>query len=424
MKKIRFISCLMAGLVFLNGGLNAQRKSYSDPSQDIEWVIRNVAGNIIRQSTFRILNTKTGETFDHSKNLPVEAGYKIESPYNEWRYWNGVMNIGFLELGALLNDPQYTEYAKKNVSFVFDHDDYFKKCYDAQINTAMSQKFRMALLDDCGAMGAGILAVYDVDPQKRYRTYLDKAADYILYKEKRLADGTFCRDVPNVMTVWGDDLYMSVPFLARMGKLTGEQKYFDEAVKQVALFNKHLWDDQKQLFYHGWYDDIQQNGVAHWGRCNGWLIMAQVELLAQLPENHPQRPEMIRLLTRQIVGLCRYQDASGLWHQLIDKENTYFETSSTAIFTYAIAKAANEGWIDARYTYVALQGWEGVCSRIMADGQVEGICAGTGISPANAYYANRPTPLNDIHGLGAILLAGSEVLKLFRNNGIPYIWGL
>jgi len=149
--------------------------------------------------------------------------------------------------------------------------------------------------------------------------------------------------------------------------------------------------------------------------------MAQIELLSQLPEDYPKREELIRLLNRQIVGLSRYQDASGLWHQLLDLENTYLETSATAIFTYAIAKAINEGWVDNRYAYIAAQGWEGLSGRIMADGQVEGICMGTGISAATYYYANRPTPLNDIHGLGATLLAGSEVMKLYQ-NGIKFKW--
>lgn len=421
-RKITFI-CSIMSLFFTNYQLFSQ-VNHSKPSQDIESVLRNVTGNIVKNTTFRIINVKTNETYENSTDLPVAPGYKVESSYNEWRYWNGVLNIGFLMLGEELNDSQYTEYAKKNISFVFDHDAYFKKSYEAKTgNTGMDQKFRMALLDDCGAMGAGVLDVYGIDPQTRYREYIDKAANYIMNKEKRLEDGTFCRDVPYEMTVWGDDLYMSVPFLARMGKLTGEQKYFDEAARQVILFNKHLWDEYKQLYYHGWYDDIQQNGVAFWGRCNGWIIMAQVELLKLIPDNHPQKQELIRLLTQQIVALNRYQDVSGLWHQLVDKENTYLETSSSAIYTYAIAAAINEGWLDARYSHVATRGWEGVVGKILADGQVEGIGAGTGISSANYYYATRPTPINDIHGLGAILLAGVEVMKLYK-NGISRVWGL
>lgn len=413
---------LIIALAFLiNLDVYAQQ-THPDPKQGIERVLRNVAGNIIQNSTFKIANTKTDETFLDSKNLPVDANYRVQSPYNEWKYWNGVMNIGFIALGTQLDDPQYIEYAKKNIAFAFDHDDYFKKQYAEGVRgTGMEQKFRMALLDDCGAMGAGVLAVHKIDPQKRYREYLESAGNYIMTKEVRLKDGTFCRTVPYEMTVWGDDLYMCVPFLARIGELTGDLKYFDEAAKQVIAFNKHLWDSQTRIFYHCWYDDIKQNGVAHWGRCNGWIIMAQVELLDKLPVNHPQREELIQLLIRQIIGLSRYQDAGGLWHQLIDLENTYLETSSSAIFTYAIAKAINEGWLDSRYAYIATQGWEGVSRKILADGQVEGICMGTGINTATYYYANRLTPLNDIHGLGAILLAGSEVMKLYQ-KGIKFNW--
>mgnify|MGYP000845306261 CR=1 FL=1 len=403
-------------LLLLNFNLFAQRSKPS-PHQDMERVLRNVAENIIQNSSFKLINKKTGETFNSSKNLPINPDIQIESPYNQWRYWNGVMNIGFIMLGNQLEDSRYIEYAKKNVAFAFDHDDYFKKMYDQGIrNTGLEQKYRMGLLDDCGAMGAGILAVHQIDPQDRYREYLNKAADYIMTKELRLDDGTFCRTGPYEMTIWGDDLYMSVPFLARMGKLTGEIKYFDEAINQVFLFNKHLWDKQTNLYFHCWYDDIKQNGVARWGRCNGWIIMAQIELLDQLPENHPKRNDLKQLLLQQIIGLSRYQDASGLWHQLIDKESTYFETSATAIFTYAVAKAINEGWIDSRYAFIATQGWEGVSSMILSDGQVENICMGTGINTAAYYYANRPAPLNDIHGLGAVLLAGSEVMKLYQKG--------
>lgn len=408
-------------LIIMCFNLHAQKR-HPDPKMNIERVLRNVAGNIIQNSTFEIVDTETGETFSESENLPMDVKYRVESPYNEWKYWNGVMNISFITLGNLLNDQQYINYAEKNVSFVFDHDKYFKKQYEAGVcGNDMKRRFRMQMLDDCGAMGAGILAVNQIDPQHRYRDYLDAAANYIMTKEYRLADGTLCRTRPFEMTVWGDDLYMSVPFLARMGELTGDQKYFDEAARQVILFNKHLWDPQTRIFFHCWYDDIKQNGVAHWGRCNGWIIMARVELLDKLPKDHPKREELISLLTRQIVGLSRYQDESGLWHQLIDMENTYLETSSSAMFTFAVAKAINEGWLDSRYVYVAVQGWEGVSRKILADGKVEDVCVGTALSTATFYYANRPVSTDALHGIGAVLLAGSEVMKLYK-KGISFNW--
>ncbi len=134
--------------------------------------------------------------------------------------------------------------------------------------------------------------------------------------------------VPRKMTLWADDLYMSVPYLARMGRLTGDNKYFDFAIKQVELYNRYIYDSTTGLYFHTFYNDENTNGVAHWGRCNGWVALAQVELLNNLPADHPKRAELIRLLQRQIIGFSRYQDSDGMWHQLVDKPDSYAEAFS------------------------------------------------------------------------------------------------
>lgn len=401
-------------LFFYMGTSIAQEKV-----REIEKTVRNVAENIINNTSFKVVNKKTGELFEDSRDLPLSRDYDVKSSYNEWRYWNGVMNIGFISLGNTLNESSYIDYAKKNVGFVFHHGEYFKKRYESGMGAgSMSQRFRLEMLDDCGAMGAGIAAVYKLAPQQQYLDYLNTAADYVMGKEYRLEDGTFCRKRPYEMTIWGDDLYMSVPFLSRMGELTGDRRYFDEAVRQVVNFHKYLWDEQKGIYYHCWYDDTKRQGSAYWGRCNGWIILAKVELLDKLPEDHPGRQAVVNLLNDQIAGVSRYQDTTGLWHQLLNVENTYLETSCSAMFSYAIAKAVNEGWTPNRYGIVAYLGWEGVSSKIRPDGQVEGICCGTCISTSPIYYATRETPLNDIHGLGAILLAGGEVIKLISSGDL------
>ena len=131
-----------------------------------------------------------------------------------------------------------------------------------------------------------------------------------------------------------------------------------------------------------------------------------------MPADHPQRSTLLALLQRHILGVARYQGGDGLWHQLLDKEDSYLETSATAMFTYAVARAVNKGYIAQRYASIAQRGWEGVQSKIRPDGQVEGVCAGTGVGDDLVHYYHRPTPLNDIHGIGAVLLAGCEVLQI------------
>jgi rhamnogalacturonyl hydrolase YesR len=140
-------------------------------------------------------------------------------------------------------------------------------------------------------------------------------------------------------------------------------------------------------------------------------MAATTELLNYLPADHPKRSMIISLLQRHIVGVSRYQDVSGLWHQLLDKPDSYLESSCTAMFTYSIARAVNEGWIDKSYIAIAKNGWEGLSSRVNANGEVDSICVGTGVRTFIRHYYERPAQLNDIHGLGPVLLAGIEMIR-------------
>lgn len=386
---------------------------FAQNKQETELIIRNVADNIVRHNYYQLVNQTTQETYTSAKDMKPSPDVIIRSPYNDWRYWNGVLNIAMSELGEVLNEDSYKEYASKNFKFMFNNYQYFENQYKGEDKWVypFAQLFKMDWLDDCGAMGAALIDVYIKVKNKTYKEYIDKAANHITNKQERLDDRTLVRPTPHEMTLWADDLYMSIPFLARMGELTGDVKYFDDAAKQVINSTIYLFDSNTGLYYHCWYSDEKLNGVARWGRANGWVMVAQVELLSRIPENHPQRDTLLTILKQQIVGVSRHQDVSGLWHQLLDKQDSYLESSCTAMFTYSIAKAVNQGWIHKRYYSIAQQGWKGLCGKITADGQVQDICVGTGINDNTAFYYNRPTKLNDIHGLGAILLAGIEILK-------------
>jgi rhamnogalacturonyl hydrolase YesR len=143
-------------------------------------------------------------------------------------------------------------------------------------------------------------------------------------------------------------------------------------------------------------------------------MMATVNLLNYMPENHPKRNEIIALLQRQIKNIAQYQNKSGMWNQVLHKQDSYQETSCTAMFTYSIALAVRKGWVESRYKTIALAGWEGVKSQIQKDGGVTNICTGTAIGNDLKFYYDRPTPYNDIHALGAIILGGIEVSKLLQ----------
>ncbi len=142
-----------------------------------------------------------------------------------------------------------------------------------------------------------------------------------------------------------------------------------------------------------------------------------VELLDVLPETHEGYPAVLEQLQAHIKGLVKYQDGTGFWHQLIDRNDTYLETSATAIYTYSIAKAINRGWID-KYAYapVAMLGWNAVSTMVNEKGQVEGTCVGTGMGFDPAFYYYRPINVYAAHGYGPVLLAGAEVINLLKKH--------
>ena len=382
-----------------------------------EEVIRRVADNVVQNTSFKFINTNTKEKYDSTKGLASSPDIKADSRYNKWAYVNGVLTIGMIQTADVLGDKKYSDYSQRNFAFIFDNLSYFETLRKAKApKVEYGSVFNISNLDACGAMSAGLFDVDALANRKDYKAYLNRSADYILTKQMRLPDGTLSRPTPRNMTLWADDMFMSIPFIARMGKLTGDSKYFDDAIKQVENFNKYLYDPTTGLFFHNYYSDDQTNGVGHWGRSNGWIAMATVQLLNNLPANHPKRPELIKLLLRQIVGYARYQDQTGLWHQLLDKPDSYLETSVTAMFTYAVARAVNQGWINEKYIAIANEGWKGLTSKITADGQIQDVCIGTNMDTDIKFYYTRPTELNDTHAIGAVLLAGTEILKAERKK--------
>ena len=202
-----------------------------------------------------------------------------------------------------------------------------------------------------------------------------------------------------------------------MGRLTGEQRYYDEAARQVVQFASRMWVEEQGLFCHGWVEEMNPHPAFFWGRANGWAILTMCEVLDVLPADHPQRPAILDLLRKHAASLARLQHHNGFWHQLLDRNDTYLETSATAIYTYCLAHAVNQGWLDAKaFGPVALLGWQAVKSQVNEKGQVENVCVGTGMGFDAAFYAYRPVHVMAAHGYGPVIWAGAEMIKLLKQQ--------
>ena len=279
-------------------------------------------------------------------------------------------------------------------------------------------------LDDCGAICCSMIKAMGTvfkDADKKLRKLIDDRirnySDYIMHKEYRLSDGTFARIRPQKNTVWLDDMFMGIPSVAYMGRYTGDRQYFDEAARQLLQFASRMWVPEKCLFRHGWVENMQEHPAYHWGRANGWAILTMCEVLDVLPADHPKRAEIMALMQNHLKGLAALQHHDGFWHQLLDRSDTYLESSATAIYAYCFAHAVNKGWVDAKvYGPVALLAWHAVASSVNARGQVENVCVGTGMGFDPAFYAYRPVHVMAAHGYGPVLWAGAEMIKLLQHN--------
>jgi len=335
----------------------------------------------------------------------------LRDPYSDRHYSHGALVWSIQRLGEFLNDTTYTGYGNRYTDNVLNNLDYFRWQYDSLFayRGSYHRIFRSSMLDDAGAPALPFFA-NGVD--QRNRSLLDTLNAFIMNRQPRLADGIFCRPEPVAYTVWADDLFMSVPFLLGMQKLTNDDTYGNEAIRQVLGFARYIRDPQTGLYYHGWFQTTGKPSGVFWGRANGWVAWAMAELLDNLSPKHPQYKAVLRLYTAHMQSLLRYQDTDGSWHQVLNKKESYKETSCTALFALAMARGVRKGWLPASYAVPAKKAWSYVASQINEQGVVKGICQGTEIGEDVSFYEKRKTIDNDPRGLGAVITAGLEIARL------------
>ncbi|HTU68259.1 MAG TPA: glycoside hydrolase family 88 protein [Steroidobacteraceae bacterium] len=394
--------------------------------ESIREVMNRVHGYLLTATPLRPIDGDTGAavSLDAMPNNVALAATDMRIDTYEW----GVTYAGMLRATEVTEDARYRDYADERLSGLARMAAHMRANYPAATfdtyprNRSGSVSLRRILfpqtLDDSGSMCAAMIKADRAGiADGALRPWIDNYANWVSARQFRLADGTFARNQPMPNSVWLDDLYMSVPCLAQMGRLTGDGRYFDDAAKQILQFHSRMFVPENNLWMHGWIQEMSPHPAFHWARANGWALMATVELLSVLPADHPDRTQLLAILAAHADGLRRVQASSGLWHQLLDRADSYEETSSSAMFVFAIARAVDAGWLSAStYGPVAMRGWNGVTTKVNATGQVEGTCVGTSLGWDDVFYLSRPTSALAAHGYGPVFLAGAEVIDMIRKN--------
>jgi unsaturated rhamnogalacturonyl hydrolase len=216
-----------------------------------------------------------------------------------------------------------------------------------------------------------------------------------------LADGQWRDPLPNGMTrqtrYWIDDVYMIACLQAQAFRATGAGIYLERAALEVADYLKRL-QEPNGLFRHG------LEAPFYWGRGNGWVAAGLAELLAVLPASEPRYPAIASGYRLMMSALRELQAEDGMWRQLVDREDSWKESSATAMFAYAMRVGVARGVIPAEeYSPAVGKAWDALAEYVEPDGRLREICAGTGQSRDAAYYLGRPRVTGDLHGQAAML---------------------
>ncbi|HWF89037.1 MAG TPA: glycoside hydrolase family 88 protein [Pyrinomonadaceae bacterium] len=345
--------------------------------------------------------------------------YPTAKDLGSWEYAKSLYLYGQYLVYKRTNDPRYLKYIKDWVDYHVDD--------QGIVRSANAEgEMREITFDNLDSMLPGnlLLLLYKETKDKKYKLAADRIRRRFDTYPRTKDDGFWHAAKGIDGQLWGDGVFMSMPFLVRYGTMFGDSKYAnDEAVLQLMTYNSHLNDMFTGLMFHGydesgqaaWADKETKHSAEKWCRAMGWFGMTLIEVLELLPHDHPMRPIIVGEVTLLVRAWARYQDEkTGLWYQLVDKGDNpanWLETSSSSMYTYVTAMAVDRGYVEKKYANVVTRGYAGVLTKISLDkdGQTNmtDICEGTGVADL-AYYFARKRNTNDFHGLGAFLIMNEK----------------
>ena len=383
--------------------------------QIVVWIIVTVFAQsfIYADSLFRIADDVIKQTvFD----LPKSSKDRQPSRYNLWMYQNFMIMEGMDSLGQVTGNKKYQRYTDRSIDFFAAYQSKFGDSMKAGPAGVRKWYSKPGQMWQCGMIAAFAERQKGKPDQEFVRGM--QIFDDLLEKAPTFDDGVLVRQKSKKrgLGLQIDDLYMIVPYWCRKAELLGDSKWLDRAIDESLHYFDYLWDEDDKLMHCLWLAKNQATYGLYWGRGNGWYIMAITDLLTFIPESHPKRDEVLSNYRSFIDGIIRRQQKNGLWSQILDRSETYDETSCSGMFSYCILKGVNEGWLDSTYLSAGKKGWHGLLTTVNDKYELTGVCPPSDISTDPNYYLKFRAPqTHDQHGIGPFILAGAEFLKA-RNS--------
>ena len=338
-----------------------------------------------------LIPAKHGTSWNHPNPdlliSPVEIGNKIAANIIDrrfgWRYQKVCAYYGALIFADATANSEITRQIEAG----------FQPYYEGK------RKYRRGHVD---------FNVFGIWPFELYRQsgnndYLDMARD--------LADHEYLNPRPDGLTelsrFWVDDMYMVGSLQVQAYKSLCDPVYLDRAALQIVRYVDSL-QRPNGLFYH------RPEAPHYWGRGNGWGAAAMGELLTVLPEDHQYYNQIIAAYTKMMQGLLDYQGNDGMWHQLLDNQESFAEPSCTGMFLFSMITGVDLGILPAAEFQPAIEkGWNALASEFVNEkGEVIDVCMWTNAKKRVGYYLRRPRITGDYHGQAAVLWASTAMIRL------------
>src|SRR3990170_656907 len=262
---------------------------------------------------------------------------------------------------------------------------------------------------DWGVLPLPALALHRRRSEERYLALARRVCDHLVSGARRTADGGVVAH-GGPPQLWVDSMFFPAPALVEMSAVTGDRRYLEEAARDVEIHARHLLDGESGLFYHMWDETSGRHTPCLWARGNAWAALSNLPVLdALLSVDRRWRSTVHSVLPRQMDAVVARQDPSGRWHTVIDRPDSYLETSCAAMFCLALVRGVRSGWLPESMLAAAHRAWDAVVEQVDSEGRVTGVSAGT---PPGDFDIYQKVPLGtETFGTGFTLLAGIEMAR-------------
>lgn len=336
--------------------------------------------------------------------------YLLSRFFGQWHYSFMVGEFGLLNAYKATKNEEYLSYFCDHMKVMTDYFHYMRyehKHFSSPSFLDISASLHD--LDSIGSIGRNLCEYYKISGNKEVLPIIDTLLDAMNKNIRRFPDGTFHRHTD----MWADDTFMSCPFLVEAGILKNDKSYHEEVIRQLSGFKKRLWMNDEKIFSHIFFLNPPEPNNIPWGRGNGWIYVSLSDALSKISPETEGYGELMETFLAFTDGICALQDKDGLWHQVLNRHDSYSETSCTAMFTLGLCRGVKNGWLDKRYLEYAKRAYLGILThKIDKNGTVYDVCMGSGNARDVNYYMNLGAIDNDDHGTGVILSAISALSEL------------